>query len=100
VPRQLTIDARPGGDGTLFIALDGELDIATAHQLRQHLNLAAHEGHDLVCDLTGLTFIDATGVAVLVRMKQQLRHRFRVVEPKRAVQLTFDAAGLPRSYWE
>lgn len=50
-----------------IVSLDGELDLATAPQLREQLvTLAEKDGGDVVVDLTRLAFIDSTGLSVLV----------------------------------
>jgi anti-anti-sigma factor len=48
----------------------GEVDVASSPHLRQ---LAALHG-SLVLDLHGVTFIDSTGVAALVRLRYRCRH--------------------------
>jgi anti-sigma B factor antagonist len=50
-----------------IVSLEGELDLATAPQLRDQLvTLAEQDGSDVVVDLTRLAFIDSTGLSVLV----------------------------------
>jgi anti-anti-sigma factor len=48
----------------------GEIDLATSDGLRQ---LDGEHGA-LVLDLHGVTFIDSTGVAALVRLRNRCRH--------------------------
>jgi anti-sigma B factor antagonist len=49
------------------VALRGELDIAGAIDLRNHLRAASKASNDrLILDLSELTFIDSTGLAILV----------------------------------
>jgi anti-sigma B factor antagonist len=48
----------------------GEIDLATSDRLRQ---LEGQQGA-LVLDLHGVTFIDSTGVAALVRLRSQCQH--------------------------
>jgi anti-sigma B factor antagonist len=54
-------------DGTIWLALAGELDVFTAPRLRSALR-EAHPARDesLVLDLRGLTFLDSSGLAVLL----------------------------------
>jgi anti-sigma B factor antagonist len=47
------------------IALDGELDALTEPELRQRVTVLAHSG-DLLFDLTGLRFIDSSGIRVIL----------------------------------
>ena len=68
--------------GTLLIVVGGELDLASCTALE--LELAAAEKSDatrIVLDLSELTFIDSTGVALLVnaiRHSQQNADRLRI----------------------
>jgi anti-anti-sigma factor len=49
------------------VALFGELDIACAPQLERGLKRLQWAGTPIVVDLSGLDFIDSTGVHVLMR---------------------------------
>ena len=57
------------------IAVAGELDLATASQLLDAVNnaLADPGCRDVVIDLSGVPFIDATGIGVLVRARRACR---------------------------
>jgi anti-sigma B factor antagonist len=67
------IEETADGDSRVF-ALRGELDLETAPALRQRLHRAIEEGHtDLVVDLSGLTFLDSTGISVLVDALKHVR---------------------------
>jgi anti-anti-sigma factor len=59
----------PNPQGGRRIALRGELDLGTAGQLQAAL--AAETGGPLVLDLTGLTFMDSTGVRVLLEAAER-----------------------------
>jgi len=56
------------------VVLDGEIDIATAPAIRRFL-LAAISGGDvhLAVDMSGVTFIDAAGIGVLVAAANRAR---------------------------
>lgn len=58
------------------ITLTGELDIASSESLEHEL-AAAREAPLVVVDLRGLTFIDSTGLGVLVRAHQQAKEQGR-----------------------
>jgi anti-sigma B factor antagonist len=63
----LTIATRDDGDATV-VTLSGELDIASADGLREHLTSLLAGGHiRIVIDLAGLTFCDSTGLSTFVR---------------------------------
>jgi anti-sigma B factor antagonist len=53
--------------GALRVRLAGELDLATAGQLRDRLRALCADGHPVVLDLDRLEFIDSSGVRELVR---------------------------------
>jgi anti-sigma B factor antagonist len=52
--------------GCVVVTVAGEVDIQTAHALRDAVTVAAEFSHLLVIDLTGVTFLDAAGLGVLV----------------------------------
>lgn len=57
---------------TLVIAPIGELDLATAPQLeRELLNAEANGVQHLVVDLSGVEFIDSTGLHALLRAEER-----------------------------
>ena len=54
--------------GTATVLAHGELDLATAPLLRARLQAAVQEGKDLVADLRGVSFMDSTGLQVLMQI--------------------------------
>ena len=65
---ELTIDLKNDEDGdTLIFKLRGSLDIATSPTVRAALGDAADKGNaHLIVDLTGLEFLDSTGLGALI----------------------------------
>ena len=61
----LTIEVRHEQDYTIVTAA-GEIDISTAHRLRERLFDLAASGSPLVVDLEQVGFIDSAGLSVLV----------------------------------
>lgn len=60
----------------VVVSLTGEMDLDNVSQVRRCLDEAvATPEPRLVVDLSGLTFIDTTGLGVLVRMLASLRDR-------------------------
>ncbi|MCC2335534.1 STAS domain-containing protein [Cellulomonas sp. zg-Y766] len=52
----------------------GEIDVSSAVRLRERLSLLIAEQHtDLVVDLTGVTFMDSTGLGLLVGTLKRVR---------------------------
>jgi anti-sigma B factor antagonist len=61
----LTICRRLDGEAEI-VELHGELDLANAATLEAELEDAGRDGRVVVVDMTLLTFIDSTGIALLV----------------------------------
>jgi anti-anti-sigma factor len=60
-------------DGIHVLTVAGELDLASAPELRAALGLAASgTGGSLILDLSGVTFIDSTALGTLLRADEQL----------------------------
>lgn len=71
----LTIGAtRP--DGVVVVEVSGEVDVYTAGELRDSIDGEITVGHvRLVLDLTHVSFIDSTGLGVLVGRLKLVRDR-------------------------
>ena len=62
-------------DGEALVLLSGELDVATAPALREHLAELASQGLiNISVDLSALRFIDSVGLSVFVVAKKHLEH--------------------------
>src|SRR3979409_2393089 len=59
-------------DYGVLVTVTGELDIATAPQLREALTARPAEGGLIVVDLTPVTFMDSTGLEAIVRLHTAL----------------------------
>ncbi len=69
----VTVTSRADGDRTV-VDVTGEIDVYTAPALREELsNLIDAEHTDLVVDLTGVSFMDSTGLGVLVGALKKVR---------------------------
>ena len=61
-------------NGRAVVRVRGEIDLYTAPQLWETLDAAiADTPHELVIDLSDVTFLDSSGLAVLVRAHKRLR---------------------------
>lgn len=76
VTQEFSIDFRRAHENVV-VAVSGELDVATAPVLRARLSdLIENQGNmSLAIDMKNLTFMDSTGVHVLVQASSQLRAR-------------------------
>jgi anti-sigma B factor antagonist len=83
--------------GVTRVRLAGEVDIATAPQLGRWLDDLVHDGHTrLLIDLSEATFIDSTGIGVLLHTVKQLRRRrgrLAVLCPDPAMRGLFELVG-------
>jgi anti-sigma B factor antagonist len=80
------------------VVLSGELDLATAPQLRARLAAMIENGEkQIVLDLTGLEFIDSTGLSVLVmvfKRTQAAGGSMVIRNPSSGVTRIFEITGL------
>jgi anti-sigma B factor antagonist len=77
--------------------LRGEIDAASAPAVQASLNHAVADDMDLLVDCTDLTFIDSSGIAVLVRTQQMLAargRRLRIVNARATTERLFQVTGL------
>jgi anti-sigma B factor antagonist len=83
---------------TTTVALTGEVDVLTVDQVRAALEEAlAGRPREIVVDMSGLTFIDSTGLGALIFGFQRARDagvRFRLAHPSRAVHQILVLSGL------
>ena len=89
----LTITSERTGT-TARITAAGELDIATAPSLRQHMvPLFADHAEIVVLDLTAISFIDSAGLHALLDIADQDGDRLRIVPCPTCLRL-FEIAGV------
>ena len=80
------------------LALEGELDVANAADAQKRmLRLDLRRGAQLVLDLRGLTFMDSTGIRVILQAEQYARMHgaeLVVVRPPDPVMRVLELVGL------
>jgi anti-sigma B factor antagonist len=85
-------------EGTLLVVVAGELDVVTAPRLNKRVNVAVARGDGgVVIDLCDVTFIDSTGLQVLLLALRHLTRRERqlaLVCPPGAVERAMSQAGM------
>ena len=96
-----SFEAVPGDvEGAWILHVGGEIDVATAPELRRELHQLADRGAtSIVVDLAHVSFVDSSGLGVLVGMLKRVRDDGRgcqlvlehLQEPVRKV---FDITGL------
>ena len=84
-------------DDTLDVVLGGELDMADADWVEATLATAAAHHHRMNIDLSGLSFIDSTGIRTLMALQQRgviLGIEVHFTNPSTAVNRLLGAASL------
>jgi anti-sigma B factor antagonist len=84
------------GDGTTGLAVSGELDLATAAELDQALRSAQQRSRVVTLDLRRLTFMDCTGLSVVLAAATRARERgdrFRLLRGPGPVERLFALTG-------
>jgi anti-sigma B factor antagonist len=66
VPHQLVLSTERYGDTTL-VRLSGEMDIACEEYFERSMQPLERAGSWVVLDLSGLTFMDSTGLRLILR---------------------------------
>jgi anti-sigma B factor antagonist len=98
--QRFTFEVTHDDGGSVSIALRGELDIGAAPELRELLiELVRREGVAITLDLNGLTFIDSTGIGVIVgawRRAEAQGGSLSVVNPIPRVGEAIRLVGLDR----
>ena len=93
--RNFEVEVRAEARGTV-VAVTGELDVASSHILEREL-AKLDEVAFVVVDLRGLSFIDSTGLGVLVRahqVAQEQGRRFGLVRGNGQVNRLLSLTGL------
>jgi anti-sigma B factor antagonist len=65
-PPPFSIALAAAADGSVRVEVTGELDLSTSPQLGEALGREFDAGRSVVLDLSDVTFIDSTGLNVLV----------------------------------
>jgi anti-sigma B factor antagonist len=91
----LRVTVEPLEDGRLIRAA-GEVDLSTAAALRRELAAARLEADTVLLDLSEVTFIDSTGLHLLLEASQRSAvtdWSFFVVRPSKAVRRLIELSG-------
>jgi anti-anti-sigma factor len=85
-------------DGSAVVVVSGELDLAVVDDLHAALARPEAQADSLILDLRAVTFIDSSGLSVIVASHQRMRAaqgRFAVLVTRpSAVARLFDLCGL------
>ena len=89
----ITVTTRTEG-GTPVVSLSGELDLSNTGHVRSYLDDALAGGSERrVFDLSGLEFMDSSGIALLAAAAQRVRE-VEIREPPATVRRLLELTGL------
>lgn len=82
-----------------MVTVNGEIDVATSPRLRTELTaLVARGADELTIEFGGVTFVDSSGLGVLVAIYKRLREdgkgRVHIVGAQPSVRKVFEITGL------
>ena len=93
-PERATVENVTHGPDATIVGIGGELDLASVHSLETELEALYREAPDrLVFDLSRVTFMDSSGIAMLLRAARQVAF-IEVRDPSPVVQMIIRATGL------
>jgi anti-sigma B factor antagonist len=96
-PEPLSVTVEPAANAVTHVSLRGELDLLTARRVEEHIEGAAAKSDCVVLDLSGLTFLDSSGITALLRLlecSQRDGWRLALVPGPYAVQRPLAIAGV------
>jgi len=96
--RHMLISVQDDGNAQTTLAVAGELDVATALELRGAGEQALADGaQSLVLDLSEVTFLDSSGLGALIAIRNAVLEAGRVLQlrqPSARVNKVLELSGL------
>lgn len=95
----LTVSTDRRDGGILYLIVTGEVDLATADVLQQEIaaGLDADDVPGIVVDLTEVTFLDSSGIRVLLKGRRSAEERaksYLVDAPRGVARRILDLSGV------
>ena len=91
---EVSIEWTTDEDGTLVLRLLGELDLSNIDRLRPEIDaVIGGDPPALVIDLAGVTFMDSSGIALLIDTSQRTAST-SVRNPSMVIRRIIEATGL------
>jgi anti-sigma B factor antagonist len=91
---EASVEISSRDDGAVVIVLTGELDISNTHEARAELRPVLDQPPpSTIIDVSGLEFMDSSGLALLLQYAQQCED-VRLVNPTSVVRRIIQASGL------
>ncbi|GAA1574741.1 hypothetical protein GCM10009827_115750 [Dactylosporangium maewongense] len=90
----------PAGDGAVLVTATGELDMTSAPTLIESLRdaIRAYAPSRVDLDLTGVPFMDSTGIQVLVAAQADIDGELRIIGTSPAVHRLLELTGLLETF--
>jgi anti-sigma B factor antagonist len=85
----------------VVLALSGEFDVYTVAEFRTEIERIGQVDRSVIVDLSGVTFLDSSGIGALVTLLNQARHdggRVGVICPRATLRRVFEIAGLRNAF--
>ncbi|MBJ7332981.1 MAG: STAS domain-containing protein [Solirubrobacteraceae bacterium] len=102
MPADFALRHEPQSDNRHVLAVAGEIDLYTAPDLKAKLTEVIEAGGTgVVVDLTHTTFLDSTGLGVLIGGLKRLRSRdgaLAIVNVDDSITRTFEITGLDQIF--
>lgn len=79
------------------MSVSGEIDAHSAPELADHLSDCSGTETDIVIDMSGVSFMDSSGLRVLIDLRQRIDaapHRLVLQAPSDSVLRLLEVAGL------
>jgi anti-sigma B factor antagonist len=100
---EFNVDVEESPNGLTILHVEGELDHATAPELREPLEGVISNGaSSVLIDLSDCSFIDSTGLSVLVharsRMVEERSGRLELCCPDAQIRRLFEITGIEEAF--
>jgi anti-sigma B factor antagonist len=96
----LNVRVEPAGAGVSIVSLAGELDLSTIPRVESRLFDQLRTQSAVIVDLTHLSFIDSSGIGLLIQALRASRDRVRlhtVIAEGSQVERVFHLVGIDRA---
>ncbi|MEU0603527.1 STAS domain-containing protein [Streptomyces sp. NPDC006393] len=94
----LSVEVTLPREDVALLTAQGYLDVDTATELQAHLANQLHHGRrHFLLDLTGVPFMDSSGMNIILRVYQEVRDRpgsVHIIAPTPAVRRVLDLTGV------
>ncbi len=90
----LTIESTSDDRDSVVLVVEGELDPSTSPQLAERLEDDVVAGRTVVLDLSGVQFVDSSGLRTLIGASSRLGDRLVIRQPSAVVTRLFELTGI------